>query len=372
MPVLDPQALIDNRVQAIRAYHESIHVPKAQIDVSGGLDSAVIVGLLAKALGPENVTAVHSGIHSNPDHLKRAREVCDVFGVKLAYIDLTDIYEDLVAAMQQSLLKTGMSEVALVATLEEDPTILGSIRSTLRAPVGRGFNRIAGGGIRHGTGNECEDRWARFYQKGGDGEVDTNPIAMLAKGEVFQLALALGVPKSIITAMPSPDLWGNGDLHNDEDEFAAYFRFNASDHGHTFYSYIDVETGQYRSVGLIERVSRFLDLNDRSLGSPSFERALFSDNEDDADHLIRRATIEPVEDRERDPGQPSYAAEMRDHAHTIQHFDGLGTPLIDDLLRAARRIERATRHKYNPNCPTLGERDDLVDAGILTNELPEV
>ena len=56
----------------------------------------------------------------------------------------------------------------------------------------------------------------------------------------------------------------------------------------------------------------------------------------------------------------------------FQHFDGLGTPLIDDLLRAARRIERATRHKYNPNCPTLGERDDLVDAGILTNELPEV
>ena len=71
----------------------------------------------------------------------------------------------------------------------------------------------AGGGIRHGTGNECEDRFLRFYQKGGDGEVDTNPIAMLSKGEVFQLARGLGVPQRVLQALPSPDLWGVGEQH---------------------------------------------------------------------------------------------------------------------------------------------------------------
>lgn len=354
MPVINPQALIDNRVKAIRDYHASINVTKAEIDVSGGLDSAVLVGLLAKALGPENITAVHSGINSNPEHRERAQEVCDVFGVKLIYIDLTPLYEKLVATMLLSIADAYREENPIILPqlhnmALKDPTILGSIRSTLRAPVGRGFNRIMGGGIRHGTGNECEDRWARFYQKGGDGEVDTNPIAMLAKGEVFQLALALGVPKSIIKAMPSPDLWGKGDAHNDEDEYADYFGFKASDYGQTFYSYIDVETGEYTCVGLIERVSRFLDNETVFVGT---RRP--SPNE---------ATLFGKDLREK------WLNEMIWQNQKV--FKGLPGDLVRKVLLAARRIELATRHKYNPNCPTLGTRQELVQAGILTNDLPQ-
>jgi len=259
MPVLNPTALIENRVQAIRDYHTNAGVPGAQLDVSGGIDSAVMLALLALALGPENVTAVHSRIHTNPVQTARAHEVAKLFDVALIDIDLTDIYMSLVDDMIRAY-DTAQPDPAKAAResarrRESDPTILGSIRSTLRAPIGRGFNRLAGGGIRHGTGNECEDRWARFFQKGGDGEVDTNPLAMLSKGEVYQLALALGVPTSTITAAPSPDLWANGDGHTDEDEFAAYFGFSAADSGQTFYGYIDVETGAYAKVGLIERVA---------------------------------------------------------------------------------------------------------------------
>jgi len=277
MPVLNPQALVKNRVQAILDYHNATGVERAELDVSGGLDSAVMLGLLANALGPENVTAVYQGINSSPDSLARAREVAEAFGVKLIEIDLTFVFDTLVGYMKEAIIDAQVKGVTdpwwgghpglrntrevrteeLEARIEADPLILGSLRSCLRAPVGRGFNRMMGGGIRHGTGNECEDRWCRFYQKGGDGEVDTNPIAMLSKGEVYQLAIALGVPKSIIEARPSPDLWGQGDKHNDEDEYAEYFGFDPE--GHTFYSYVDPETGEYTHVGLIERVSRWLD-----------------------------------------------------------------------------------------------------------------
>lgn len=356
MPVINPQALIDNRVQAIRYYHAYINVTKAEIDVSGGLDSAVLVGLLAKALGPENVIAVHSGINSNPEHRVRAQEVCDVFGVKLIYIDLTPLYENLVDTMLRSIADAYRDENPIILTqlhnmALKDPTILGSIRSTLRAPVGRGFNRIMGGGIRHGTGNECEDRWTRFYQKGGDGEVDTNPIAMLSKGEVFQLALALGVPKSIIKAKPSPDLWGKGDDHNDEDEYADYFGFKASDYGQTFYSYIDVETGEYTCVGLIERVSRFLDqetvfVGDRRPHPSPNENLLFGED-------LRETWLDQMIWQNQ------------------EMFGDLSENQIRTVLEAARSIELATRHKWNPNCPTLGTRQELVQAGILTNDLPQ-
>ena len=330
MPVLNPAALIDDRVAAIRAMHEAAGAPRAELDLSGGVDSAVLLGLLALALGPENVIAVHSRIHSDPDALDRARETADAFGVRLCVIDLSDLYDELVRRSLEAMAGAGFDASAARALAAADPTVLGSIRSTLRAPVGRGFNRLFGGGIRHGTGNECEDRWLRFYQKGGDGEVDSNPIAALSKGEVFQLALALGVPRRVITARPSPDLWGTGDGHNDEDEIADFLGVDPG--GHTFYSYIDPDKGAYTHVGLIERVSRFAD-------TPA-GAALFT-------------------------GGPIGDAALESPA-----LAGLGADLARALLSAARRAERRTRHKFNPACPTLGSRDALIAAGILTDDLP--
>ena len=201
-------------------------------------------------------------------------------------------------------------------------------------------NRLSGGGIRHGTGNEDEDRILRFYQKGGDGEVDTNPIAMLSKGEVFQLGLALGVPASILTARPSPDLWGSGEQHNDEDEIAGQLglqldtRVGGKD-GLSFYSYVDIETREYKNVGLIERLSRYCDI---SIWQTFNEKTSM-------DNIMAEATL-------------------------CDEFKGIPTDIVYTLLLNARKIEAATRHKMNPNCPTLGDRKSLLAAGILTNELP--
>ena len=254
------------------------------------------------------------------------------------------------------------------ARREADKTILGSVRSTLRAPVGRMFNRMMGGGIRHGTGNECEDRFLRFYQKGGDGEVDSNPLAMLSKTEVYQLAFALGqrfdgvalgktlmdhdltddddcahasrAYKATIEATPSPDLWGEGDGHSDEAELLAMT-------GAPFtYGRIDPLTGSPTSYGTIERVSRFLDeYESRGMQGPLInESILFTAdrvNESDLYKAVKRSAA----------------------------FAGMDYALVDKLLYAARKVERQTRHKANPNIPTYGSREDLVDAGILTNRL---
>ena len=321
MPVLDTQALIDNRVKAIRTYHQDTGIERAQLDVSGGVDSAVMLGLLAKAVGPENITAVYSGIHSSEDSRERARATCEAFGVSLIDIDLTEMFDDLRDAMHASLREAGFCFMKLLDHEESDPTVLGSIRSTLRAPIGRGFNRMTGGGIRHGTGNECEDRWLRFYQKGGDGEVDTNPIAMLSKGEVYQLAVALGVPESVLSAVPSPDLQGTGEAHNDEEELKELYGVDWT------YSKVNLQ-GEYTSVGTIERISRYMDVGDLT-GMISI-------------HFLEKCFI-------------SYTTEA-----------------AMKMVESAAQIERATRHKLNPNCPTLGDRESLVNAGILTSKLPVI
>lgn len=340
MPVLNAQALINNRVEAIQDMHRRAGQQRAELDLSGGVDSAVMLGLLTRALGPENVATVFLGINSNPEALIRAHAAAEAFGARLIAFDGTAVYGGFLNEMLHAMTQVGYSQEEILARIAGDKTILGSIRSTMRAPWGRAVNRLTGGGIRHGTGNEDEDRVLRFYQKGGDGEVDSNPIAMLSKGEVYQLAIALGVPRSILTARPSPDLWGVGDQHNDEDEISSCLGIQGS--GLPCYSYVDPDTGAYTSVGLIERLSRFCDY---------YQEGLFDDSDDIAGALISQAA----------------SGNLRPEVQEV--FGNLSSDIIRTLLTNARRVEKITRHKMNPNCPSLGSRADLVQAGILTNAL---
>jgi NH3-dependent NAD+ synthetase len=199
----------------------------------------------------------------------------------------------------------------------------------MRAPWGRAANRLTGGGIRHGTGNEDEDRTLRFFQKGGDGEVDTNPISMFSKGEVFQLARALGCPESILKAKPTPDLWGVGEVHNDEEEIASYLRLSGTEY--PMYSYINDE-GEYTCIGLVERFQRFLDI----VGYGFFDDSLSARH---VDIYIDRAIVSPL-------------------------FRGIDQTTVVKLLTSMRRVERMTRHKQNPNIPALGSRAIVGLVGI--------
>jgi len=345
MPVLDAQALADNRMEAIRVFHKALDMPRAEIDVSGGVDSAVMLLLLAQTLGPDNITAVYSDIHSSKETRSHARMVAKVSGVRLCEIEATYGYGAIVQATLQSFADAGYDMAEIETRMKADPTIAGSLRSTLRAPLGRFANRVMGGGIRHGTGNECEDRWLRFFQKGGDGEVDTNPLAMLSKGEVYQLALVLGVPHEIIEAVPTPDLWDVGNDHTDEDELT-----QLSGGVPWTYSRINVETGEYRKVGTIERMSRFLDSSDSNRTS-----------------VDREGNAWPISDWLLNASRGALSVYAEHLSDRLTQFG-----LSREHLISAMTWERTTRHKMNPNIPTLGTRRELLDARILTDELPKV
>jgi NAD+ synthetase len=208
--------LVETIVGAMRAQGLAAGTNKAEIDVSGGIDSAVVAALCCRAFGPANVVGVYSSIDSSDESRQRARLVAERFGFPLVELDLSEAYWEIVRGVRSEFERLGLPFPS-----ENDPsqrTVFGSLRSCLRAPVGRFVNRAFGGGIRQGTGNRDEDELLRFYQKGGDGEVDCNWIAGLFKSEVWELAEYMGVPDEVIDAKPTPDLWGVGDEHNDEDE----------------------------------------------------------------------------------------------------------------------------------------------------------
>lgn len=336
MPILNVQAAVDDRIKTIRDFSAATGQIRAEIDISGGIDSAVMAGLLAKALGPENVTAVWQSIHSSTDAEYRADDVAVAFGLKLINYAASMDWNTIVRHVTEAMVEAGYNAEELAERAKNDPTIFGSFRSCFRAPVGRFANRLSGGGIRHGTGNEDEDRIIRFYQKGGDGEVDSNPLAMFSKGEIFQLAIGLGVPRSVLEARPSPDLWGQGDGHNDEDEIRNYLGLPSN--SPPIYSYVDLDTGEYKNVGLLERAARWSDTNGNIL----------------FDSFVKDDRIE----------------EIIDAAPSAPQFSDLDPDIVVTLLRSLRHAERVTRHKANPYIPTLGNRADMIAAGILTNKLP--
>lgn len=341
MTVLKSDQLIDNRVSAIYQYHKSTGVGRAQLDVSGGIDSAVMAGLLVLALGADNVTLSHTIINSNPKQTHQAKALADAIGCPIAVGEFTKCYELILAELVRSLEEAGFDKSHIESTIEKDPTITGSIRSTLRAPLGRGYNRLTQGGIRHGTGNECEDRFLRFYQKGGDGEVDTNPIAMLSKTEVFQLAFALSEKMNaksgfapIIDAMPTPDLWAEGDNHNDEDELLTWTGAPFS------YGRIDTTSGAVLRFGTIEMVSRFIDNHEPA-------KRLFDDAlpKDGLQQIVQLA----LSQKGSFPDVPSNDIKL--------------------LIERAKWAEKITRHKLNPAIPEFGSRNDLVEQGIVSQTL---
>lgn len=354
MPVLNTNALIDERVAALRKAHVDARCPRATLNLSGGIDSAVMACLLVLALGPDNVTLDHTNMSTSHSQTHRAATLAKALKAKMANGNFGEIFNAIMAELGRSLEAAGFDRDEIDARCEKDPTILGSIRSCLRAPLGRAYNRLTGGGLYAGTGNECEDGFLRYYQKGGDGEVDNNPIAMLSKGEVYQLAWALGYWMGaevqaallpIIGATPSADLWGIGDAHSDESELANWL-------GAPFtYSRISVETGEYVKVGTIERVSRFLDLpavvGEGTAGSDRIKHDLF---DDEGTHMPSLVTA----------------------ALKSGYFQGFTPAQVEALLKGARKAEAATRHKLNPNIPTYGDRASLVEDGILTNDLPNI
>lgn len=342
MPVIDAQQLIDERVKALRDFHGATGCPDAELDLSGGVDSGVMAGLLVLALGPDRVGLVHSRIHTNSTASERAHRLAIALHTPLYDIDLANLFDDLVTQIKGTIRRFGPRAPEVAARIKGDPTVLGSLRSTLRAPVGRAFGRLLfDKSIRHGTGNECEDRFLRYYQKGGDGEVDTNPLAMLSKSEVYQLAWALGqrwngeaygAYRAMIVAVPSADLWARGDEQTDERELLAQTGVQFT------YGRVDHSTGVVTSFGTIERVARFLDLGHEPL--------VFGREEpSDSDWLFLRGEAQRTT------------------------FRGFTDEESLAILKAARKVERQTRHKSNPNLLSLGTRYALVRAGLLTNSL---
>ena len=229
--------IITHIVEWLKTYATNANVNGFVVGVSGGVDSAVTSTLCAMT-GLE-VMCLEMPIHQAESHVSRAQEHISQLknrftNVQATRVDLTPVFESF------------KSEINLDGSTSTVDMALANSRARLRMTT---LYYYAGflGKLVAGTGNKVEDFGVGFYTKYGDGGVDLSPIADLLKSEVYDLAKALQVPQSILTAAPSDGLFG--DARSDEGQIGASYpelewAMNAVGNGKTVHDF----EGRERSV----------------------------------------------------------------------------------------------------------------------------
>jgi NAD+ synthase len=161
----------------------------AIVGVSGGIDSAVVLALVQRALGSRHTFALLMPYRlSSEDSLKDGKRICDDLKVKYEVIDISpsvDAYFDRFPA--------------------EDKVLLGNKCARERMSVLYDFSAREKALVA-GTSNKSESLigYSTLY---GDSAAAFLPIGDLYKTQVFILARHLGIPEEIIAKKPSADLW---------------------------------------------------------------------------------------------------------------------------------------------------------------------
>ncbi len=181
----------------IKKYVENSGAKGVIVGNSGGKDSAVVIGLCVKALGPENVLTVAMPCSSILQDLEDAKLVADNFNVKLLTIDLTNTYTNLTDAIEKELEK----QIPDYSSINIRPRLR---MATLYA-IAQTYGYLVAG-----TGNLCES-FVGYTTKWGDNASDFNPIAEFSVREVLEIGKILGVPDKIINKAPNDGLGGGSD-----------------------------------------------------------------------------------------------------------------------------------------------------------------
>jgi NAD+ synthase len=244
----------------------------AVIGVSGGVDSAVVAFLCARALGREKVLCLLMPERdSSSDSLRLGRQVVEALGVSSAVEDIgptltaAGCYTRQDEAIRRLFPDYGEGwrcKVSLPSLLDgerlnvsrltvESPS--GEVRSA-RMPLDVYLQLIAATNFKQrarkmmeyyhadrlhyavaGTPNRLEYDQG-FFVKQGDGAADFKPIAHLYKTQVYALAAYLGVPEEIRHRPPTTDTFS---LPQTQEEFFFALPYEAMDlclyaHDHRF------------------------------------------------------------------------------------------------------------------------------------------
>lgn len=203
----------------LKDYFSKSNLKTAIIAVSGGIDSAVVLGLV-KLAGIDIIAVTlpnynSEGVSNQKQSAAKARIAAEFFGVKLHEIKIDrtvdSIQNDLSSVSSELNSKNSIWAEGQLSPYTRLPYLCYC--ATLAADAGKP-------GCIVGTTNRDEGAYLGYVGKFSDGAVDIQLISDLHKSEVYQVACYLEIPDEIINAVPTGDMF---DGSADEEIFGSTY-----------------------------------------------------------------------------------------------------------------------------------------------------
>jgi NAD+ synthase len=193
LPVIDPATTSELIVAFLRSQMGQTGFTHVVVGLSGGVDSATVAFLGARAVGADNLLAVRMPYRSSsPASETDALRVVEALGCQTARVEITPMVDPLLALMGAS----------------DDPAHQvrrGNVMARQRMIV-LYDKSVEFDGLVVGTSNKTEALLGYGTQY-GDMAAALMPIGDLYKTQLRAVAEHLGVPAEIVAKPPSADLW---------------------------------------------------------------------------------------------------------------------------------------------------------------------
>lgn len=219
------KAYIEKKADLLNQYMNKYGLKACVVAISGGIDSAIVLGIIKKAsekinspikrIVPMLLPVLKStGVTNQSEATSRGKELCEKLDIKPYIIDLTTVNNEI-----RNLLEPAIE-------IKGEDWAIGQLAPYSRTPIlyytTSLLNQSGLGAIICGTTNKDEGAYLGYVGKASDGMVDVQIISDIHKSEVYQVAQELEIPASIINAVPTGDMYDN---RNDENVFGASYDF---------------------------------------------------------------------------------------------------------------------------------------------------
>ncbi|MEM4487192.1 MAG: NAD+ synthase [Desulfurococcaceae archaeon] len=188
-----PFEVVENSITSfIRSFFKESQASCILVGLSGGLDSSVLLALLARSVPPDRIVGlILPDSRATPsEDVNDALELARSTGIKhyVVYIDrILDSYTEAPFVKVSDSLETG--------------NLRARIRMCLLYYYANKCNGVVAGS------SDRSELIIGYYTKYGDGAADFLPLGCLYKTQVRELGMRLGLPLKIVNKPSAPRLW---------------------------------------------------------------------------------------------------------------------------------------------------------------------